>query len=97
MSMKLFVGGLSYNTTSEGLQQHFAQYGNVVSAKVIFDKFTNRSKGFGFVEMETEEQGQEAIAKLDNSEFDGRTIKVNEARPMEPRQNNYNNGGNRNY
>ena len=85
MSKKLYVGGLSYGTTQDGLNECFSQAGNVESAVVITDKMSGRSKGFGFVEMATDEEAQKAIEMLDGKELDGRTIKVNEARPMEPR------------
>ncbi len=85
MSKKLFVGSLSWNTTDESLQQFFSQAGNVVSAKVITDRESGRSRGFGFVEMSTEEEAQKAVAELNDKELDGRTIKVNEAKPMEDR------------
>jgi len=83
MPVKLFVGGISWGTTSDSLRDYFAQIGNVVSAVVIMDKFSGKSKGFGFVEMETEEEAMEAIKKLDKSDFDGRAIIVNKARPRE--------------
>lgn len=87
MSTKLFVGGLSWGTTDDKLRDHFAQIGNVVSAMVIIDKYTGKSKGFGFVEFATEEEAKSAIDKLNNTAFDGRTITVNEAKPMVPRSN----------
>jgi len=89
MSFKLYVGGLPYSTTDDDLQNHFAQYGTVVSARVITDRDTGRSKGFGFVEMATDEDGQNAIKNLDGSDLGGRKIVVNQARPMEerPRRN----------
>lgn len=99
MATKLFVGGLSWGTTDESLQQFFAPMGQVVSASVIKDKFSGRSKGFGFVEMSTEEEAQKAVAELNGKEFDGRTIVVNEARPQVPREDrgpdrrNFNRGG----
>lgn len=89
MATKLFVGGLSWDTTEDSLRTFFAQAGNVVSASVITDKFSGRSKGFGFVEMGSEEEAKEAITKLNGQALDGRTITVNEARPMVPRDNNY--------
>jgi RNA recognition motif-containing protein len=99
MAAKLFVGGLSWNTTDETLSQFFSQVGNVVSATVIKDKFTNRSKGFGFVEMSSDEEAQEAMSKLNGQELDGRAITVNEARPQVPREDRpnrpYNQGGQR--
>ena len=85
MAQKLFVGSLSWNTTDDTLQQFFAQAGNVVSAKVITDRETGRSRGFGFVEMGSEEEAQKAVQELNDKELDGRQIKVNEARPMEDR------------
>jgi len=85
MAKKLYVGGLSYNTTEATLKETFAQAGTVETATVIIDKMTNRSKGFGFVEMSTEEEAQKAIELFDGKELDGRVVKVNEAKPMEPR------------
>jgi cold-inducible RNA-binding protein len=82
---KLFVGGLSFQTTEQVLADGFAKAGNVVSAVIIQDRMTQRSKGFGFVEMETEEEAQAAIAMWNGQELDGRRIAVNEARPMEKR------------
>lgn len=84
MSNKLFVGSLPWATTSEDLQQIFSQVGNVVSAQVISDKFSGRSKGFGFVEMASDEDTQKAL-ELNGSEIDGRAIVVNVARPQEDR------------
>ncbi len=85
MATKLFVGSLPYSTTDEELSEAFSAVGTVVSAKVIFDRDTQRSKGFGFVEMSSEEEAQSAVKQLDGSEMDGRRIVVNEARPMAPR------------
>lgn len=85
MATKLYVGSLSYSTTDDQLKQHFSQAGNVVSASVITDKMSGRSKGFGFVEMGSEEEAQKAIEMFNGQEFDGRAIVVNEARPMQPR------------
>lgn len=82
---KLFIGRLSFNTTSDGLQALFAQYGTVVSAQVIMDRSTNQSKGFGFVEMKEDADAQAAIKALDGSEHDGRSIVVNVAKPREDR------------
>jgi len=79
--MNIFVAKLNYRTTSEELQKHFEQFGEVASAKVIFDRETQRSKGFGFVEMPDDEAANNAINQLNESEFDGRTIVVKEARP----------------
>jgi cold-inducible RNA-binding protein len=96
MIKKLYVGGLDFNTTDEALGAAFAQAGTVVSAIVIKDKFSGRSKGFGFVEMNSEEEAQAAIDMWNEKELDGRTVKVNEARPMEdrpPRRDNFSRGG----
>lgn len=93
MASKLFVGGLSWDTTDESLKQFFSQAGTVVSANVISDKFTGRSKGFGFVEMSSEAEAKEAIAKLNGQSLDGRTIAVNEARPQAPREDRPFGGG----
>ena len=85
MGAKLYVGNLSYNVTEERLQQHFAQYGSVVSARIITDKFSGRSKGFGFVEMSSDQEAEKAISALNGTDFDGRNIVVSEARPQAPR------------
>lgn len=85
MAKKLYVGNLSYDTTSDELKDQFSQAGTVETATVIMDKMSGRSKGFGFVEMSTEEEAQKAIEMFDGKEVSGRTLKVNEARPMEPR------------
>lgn len=85
MAKKLYVGGLSYGTTDEVLRDAFAQAGPVTSATIILDKMSGRSKGFGFVEMETDEAAQAAIEMWNGKELDGRRVTVNEARPMEPR------------
>lgn len=85
MATKLYVGGVSYGTTEDGLRDAFAQAGNVVSAKIIIDKMTGRSRGFGFVEMATEAEAQKAIELWNGKELDGRTLTVNEARPLEER------------
>jgi cold-inducible RNA-binding protein len=81
VTQKLFVASLSFNTTTEGLRGFFAQSGTVVSANVITDQYSGRSRGFGFVEMETSEEAQRAIAQLDGRELDGRQIKVEVAKP----------------
>lgn len=81
--MKLFVGNLSWNTRNESLEAAFSKFGKVLSANVVFDKETKRSKGFGFVEFENAEEAREAIEKLNNSELDGRNINVSEAKPRE--------------
>ena len=85
MGKKLYVGGLSYSTTEEALQAAFAQAGTVESAKIITDRMSGRSKGFGFVEMATPEEAQAAIDLWNGKEFEGRTLTVNEARPLEER------------
>ncbi len=85
MAKKLYVGGLSYSTTQDGLQAAFAQAGSVTSATIIMDRMTGRSKGFGFVEMTTDEEANNAITMFNGKELDGRTLTVNEARPLEPR------------
>lgn len=82
---KLFVGSLAWATTDETLGAHFASAGTVASAKVITDRESGRSRGFGFVEFENDAEGDAAVEKLNNSELDGRTITVNEARPREER------------
>jgi RNA recognition motif-containing protein len=87
MATKLFVGSLAWATTDDSLQAFFSQAGTVTSARVITDRATGRSKGFGFVEMSTDEEAQKAVAELNGKDLDGRTIVVNEARPMEPRDN----------
>jgi len=85
MSTKLYVGNLSYSTTGDSLTSQFSQAGTVVSATVITDKMSGRSKGFGFVEMSTEEEAMKAIEMFNGKEIDGRAINVSEARPMEER------------
>ncbi|HKE55599.1 MAG TPA: RNA-binding protein [Pyrinomonadaceae bacterium] len=85
MSMKLYVGNLAFATSSQDLQELFAQAGTVESASVVEDRETGRSRGFGFVEMATKEEGEAAISQFDGKEIDGRTLKVNEAKPREPR------------
>lgn len=87
MATKLFVGSLAWATTDDSLQAFFSQAGTVTSARVITDRATGRSKGFGFVEMSTDEEAQKAVTELNGKDLDGRTIVVNEARPMEPRDN----------
>jgi cold-inducible RNA-binding protein len=86
MATNLFVGSLAYSVTDDELQQFFATAGNVVSAKVIMDRETNRSKGFGFVEMGSDDEAKAAIAQLDGKDLNGRAISVNEARPRPPRE-----------
>jgi cold-inducible RNA-binding protein len=86
MGAKLYVGNLPYNVTEERLQEHFAQHGSVVSARIIADKVSGRSKGFGFVEMSSEQEGEKAISALNGTDFEGRNIVVSEARPQAPRE-----------
>ncbi len=85
MATKLYVGGLPYATNEDALKMHFSQAGNVTSATIIMDKMTGRSKGFGFVEMSSDEEAQNAISMFNDKEFEGRRLTVNEARPMEAR------------
>ncbi len=85
MSKRLFVGGLPYSLSDSQLEEMFAPLGNVASAKVITDRETGQSKGFGFVEMENDKEADEAIAKLNGTEVEGRKISVNVARPREER------------
>jgi RNA recognition motif-containing protein len=88
--MNIYVSNLSFNVQDEDLQSYFADYGEVTSAKVINDKETGRSRGFGFVEMTDEAAAKKAIAELDGATVDGRAIKVSEAKPREQRSNNNN-------
>ncbi len=85
MGNKLYVGGLPYSTTEDQLEQLFSEHGNVESAKVITDRDTGRSRGFGFVEMESAGEAQTAISALNGTDLDGRTLTVNEAKPRENR------------
>ena len=93
MGNKLYVGNLSYNVRDEDLQQAFAQYGGVSSAKVMMDRDTGRSKGFGFVEMGSDAEAQAAINGMNGQALDGRAIVVNEARPREERPGGFGGGG----
>ena len=93
MSMKLYVGNLSFQTSSEDLQQLFAQAGTVESATVVEDRDTGRSRGFGFVEMASKEDGEKAIQQFNGSDLNGRNLTVNEARPREDRGNRGGGGG----
>ena len=86
MGKKLYCGNLGYNVSSSDLEQLCGQFGNVVSAEVIMDRDTGRSKGFGFVEMGSDADAAAAIQGLDGTEHDGRAMKVNEAKPREPRR-----------
>ena len=89
--MNIYVSNLSFNVQDEDLRSYFAEYGEVSSAKVITDKFTQRSKGFGFVEMPDDAAAQKAIAELDGATVDGRAIKVSVAKPREERSGGNNN------
>lgn len=99
MGSKLYVGNLSFRVTGEDLQEYFAAAGAVESANVVFDRETGRSRGFGFVEMATDDDATNAIAQFNGQEYDGRNMVVNEARPREDRprsgggRSNYGGGG----
>jgi cold-inducible RNA-binding protein len=93
MAMKLYVGNLSFQTSSEDLQQLFAQAGTVESATVVEDRDTGRSRGFGFVEMASKEEGEKAIQQFNGTDLNGRNLTVNEARPREDRGNRGGGGG----
>lgn len=95
MSTKLYVGNLSYRVTSEDLQEHFSAAGEVSSANVVMDRETGRSRGFGFVEMASEDGANNAIAQFNGQEYDGRNMVVNEARPREDRGGRGGGGGGR--
>lgn len=98
MALKLYVGGLPYSTTDEELKDAFAQAGAVSSATIIIDRASGRSKGFGFVEMENDAEAQAAIEMWNEKDFNGRTLTVNEARPLEARPPRRDfNGGNRDF
>lgn len=95
MAFKLYVGNLSFSTSSDDLQQLFAQVGTVESATVVEDRDTGRSRGFGFVEMASKEEGEKAIEQFNGSDLNGRNLTVNEARPREDRGNRGGGGGGR--
>ncbi|HOV13075.1 MAG TPA: RNA-binding protein [Spirochaetota bacterium] len=99
MSVSIYVGNLPYSVTEDSLKEIFSPYGTVVSARVISDKISGRSKGYGFVEMSTTEEAEAAIKELDNGEIEGRNIRVNLARPKEdkPRDNRGGGGGGRRF
>jgi len=97
MATKLFVGSLAFGVTDDQLRDFFAGVGTVTSANVIIDRYSNRSKGFGFVEMESDDEAQEAIKQLNGKELEGRAIVVNVARPREERPQGSFGGGNRGY
>lgn len=87
MAKKLYVGGLSYDTTDASLKEAFTQAGTVETANVVMDKFSGRSRGFGFVEMSSDDEAAKAVELLNGKEIDGRTVKVDEAQP--PRQKRF--------
>ena len=93
MGKKLYVGNLSYDVSSSDLEQMLSQHGSVLSAEVISDRSTGRSKGFGFVEMDSEEEAKAAIAALNGQDQGGRALTVNEAKPREPRSGGGGYGG----
>jgi RNA recognition motif-containing protein len=93
MGKKLYVGGLTYETTDSALEQLFAAHGTVQSAQVIMDRDTGRSKGFGFVEMSSEQEAQNAIKAMNGQQVDGRSLTVNEAKPREDRAGGGRSGG----
>ena len=93
MATKLFIGSLAWGTTDDSLKDFFSAVGTVVSANVIVDRETNRSKGFGFVEMSSDEEAKAAVDQLNGKELDGRPIVVNEARPREERPRTSGGGG----
>src|SRR5215470_5391005 len=95
--MNIYISNLSFNVTDEDLQDYFAEYGEVSSAKVILDKFTQKSRGFAFVEMPDEEAAKKAIQELDGASVDGRTINVSVAKPREERTGGGNRGGGGNF
>jgi RNA recognition motif-containing protein len=93
MGKKLYVGNLPFSATEDSLKETFSRFGTVESVNIITDRVTGQSKGFGFIELSTKQEAAEAIGKMNNAEMDGRTLKVSEALPQEPR----NSGGSRGY
>ena len=93
MGKKLYVGNLSYSVDDQSLNQNFSEFGTVASAKVMMDRDSGRSKGFGFVEMSSDAEAQAAISGMNGKSVDGRDMVVNEARPMEPRTGGFGGGG----
>ena len=90
MAKKIYVGNLNYNTTQDQLGELFAQFGDVRDVAIIYDRYTNQSKGFGFIEMVEEDAATAAISALNGTEMDGRALRVNEARERPPRDRNWN-------
>ncbi len=95
MSSKLYVGNLSFDTSTQDLEEVFAEFGTVESTNIIEDRETGRSRGFGFVEMSSDEEAKKAIEQLDGKDVDGRQLKVNEAKPRENRASGGGGGGSR--
>ncbi len=95
MNNKLYVGGLPYSVTETQLEEIFAAHGTVESARVITDRMTGRSRGFGFVEMSSPEEAEEAMQKLNGTDLEGRSLTVNEAKPQQPRSEGGGGGGGR--
>ncbi|MBA2405871.1 MAG: RNA-binding protein [Bdellovibrionales bacterium] len=93
MGSKIYVGNLPFSATNDSLNEMFAKFGKVESAKIVMDRDTNRSKGFGFVEMSSADEAASAIEKLNGQDVGGRSLVVNEARPMEPRNGGFGGGG----
>ena len=93
MAAKLYVGNLPYSATEDGLKNHFSSAGSVASVKIIIDRETGRSKGFGFVEMESDDGAQSAVSQLDGQEFEGRSLRVSEAKPQPERESRGGGGG----
>ena len=93
MAKKLYVGNLSFSVTDDELQQAFASFGNVLSARIVMDKMSGRSKGFGFVEIEQDSAADEAVSKMDGQTIAGRAVRVSEAKPQEERPRREGGGG----
>ena len=93
MATKLYVGNLPYTAKEESLKDHFSSAGSVASVKIIIDRETGRSKGFGFVEMESDDGAQSAVSQLDGQEFEGRSLRVSEAKPQPERESRGGGGG----
>ena len=89
MESKVYVGNLNWDATEENLTELFSKYGNVISAKIITDNFSGKSKGFGFIEMSSQEEAEKAISELNGTDFMERTLKVSVARPQRKRDNNF--------